>query len=195
MNNYPEYVEVNGKKYKINTNFKYAIKCNQIAKDKTISDYERALGIVITLFGEESVDDINNISDLLDLAKKYLSCGKEITNSDEEPDMDYEEDYGYIWASMYSDYNGLDIDKEDIHWWKFNELMNGLSNSEFGNCCILNRIRNLRNYNLSEIKDLKEREKIKKAQDSVALKKNKKELNLTNEQEESMKRFNEMVGL
>ena len=73
--------------------------------------------------------------------------------------------------------------------------MDGLSNSEMGNCCVLNRIRNLRNFDVSEIKDHKERQKIAKAKESVALKKYKKENHLTKEQEESMERLNEILGL
>lgn len=73
--------------------------------------------------------------------------------------------------------------------------MNGLSNSEMGNCCVLNRVRNLRNFDVSTIKDSKERQKIAKAKESVALKKYKKENNLTKEQEESMNRLNEILGL
>ena len=53
MNNYPEYVEVKGKRYKINTDFRVAIECNRIAEDETIGDFERVLGIIYTLFGDE----------------------------------------------------------------------------------------------------------------------------------------------
>ena len=70
--------------------------------------------------------------------------------------MDYIEDYDYIEASFMSDYH-IDLSNVKMHWWKFNKLINGLSNSELGNCCILNRIRNLRNYDTSKIEDAKER--------------------------------------
>ena len=93
-----------------------------------------------------------------------------------------------------SDYH-MDLDNTEMHWWRFMDLMNGLSNSEFGNCCVLNRVRNLRNYDISEIQDNKERQKMAKAKESVALKKYKKENNLTKEQEESMRRLNEILGL
>ena len=36
-----------------------------------------------------------------------------------------------------------DLENKEMHWWKFMDLMNGLSNSELGNCCVLNNIRNL----------------------------------------------------
>ena len=56
MNKYPEYAEVNGKRYKINTDFRVAIECNRIAQDNTIGDYERALAIIYTLFGEDGIN-------------------------------------------------------------------------------------------------------------------------------------------
>ena len=191
---YPEYVEVEGKRYKINTDFRVAIRCNEIAEDEKIGDYERVLGIIYTLYGDEGINTPDHYEKLLEMAKKYLSCGKEIEiTTGEQPDMDYVEDMDYIEASFMSDYH-IDLTNQQMHWWKFMKLMNGLSNSDMGNCCILNRIRNLRNYNVSEIKDSKERQKIAKAKDMVALKKYKKENHLTKEQEESMERLNKILG-
>lgn len=194
---YPEYVKVNDKKYKINTDFRVAIKCEKIARDETIGDYERSLGIICTLFEEQALNDaIKNVevhNKLLELAQKYLSCGKEITdkNKDEKIDMDYEEDMPYIEASFRSDF-GMSLKNEHIHWWEFFYLLNGLSNSELGNCCVLNRVRNLRNFDLKDIKDPKEREKIKKAKEMVALKKrNTKQY--TKEEEDNINEFLNMI--
>ena len=196
MKKCPEYVRVEGKLYKIDTNFKTAIECNRIAEDPNIGDFERVLGIIYTLFGEEGLNNPEHYQRLLELAKTYLSCGKELDEkNDENPDMDYIQDYDLIWTSMYSDYNGLDIDKENINWWDFNKLMNGLSNSELGNCCVLNRVRNLRNLDLKNIKDKKERDRLAKAKQQVALKKTKKEVKMTKEQQESADEFNKMLGL
>lgn len=195
--NYPEYVEVNKKLYKINVDFRCAIKCGEIAQDITIGEYERALAIIFVLFGEEGLKNNKDHEKLLELGRKFLLCGKEYDpKTNENPDMDYTEDYGLIWASMYSDYHGLDIDKEKIHWWKFNELLNGLSNNEFGNCCVLNRVRNLRNYDTKEIKDSKERKKIEDAKRSVALKKYQKEKPKANEEQlKSAEEFIKALGL
>lgn len=181
---YPEYAEIDGKRYKINTDFRVAIQCNEIAQDESIGSMERAMAIIYKLFGDEGLDDIDHYDKLLEIAQKYLSCGKEIEEDDnEKPDMDYSEDMDYIEASFMSDYH-IDLANTKMHWWKFYNLMNGLSNSEMGNCCILNRIRNLRNYDPKEIEDSKEREKIIKAQKSVELKKN--QTKLTKEQERSV---------
>lgn len=181
--------------YEANVDFRVAIRCNEIAQDETIGDFERALGIICTMFGASALDNPKHYEKLLKWSKNYLSCGKEVVDTKEKPDMDYVEDYNLIWTSFMSDYNGMDIDKMEIEWHKFNDMMNGLSNSELGNCCVLNRVRNLRNFDVSEIKDSKERQKIAKAKEQVALKKYKQENHLTKEQEESMQRLNEILGL
>ena len=170
--NYPEYVEINGKKYKINTDFRVAIECNEIAKDDSKEDIERVFAIIYKLYGKEGLEDLDNHNELMEYAKKFLSCGKGLQDNDEKPDMDYVEDMDYIEASFMSDYQ-IDLSSNEMHWWKFNKLIGGLSNSEMGNCCVLNRIRNLRNYDLRSITDLKEREKMRKAKEMVALKKDK----------------------
>lgn len=188
---YPKYAEIEGRKYEINTDFRVAIKCNEVATDETINDVERGLAIIYLLFGEKGLKS-DDKEQLLEKAKYYLSCGKELEPIDEKPDMDFVEDYAYIKTSFRSDY-GIKLDDEKIHWWEFNELMNGLSNSEFGDCCILNRIRNLRNYDTRDIKDKKEKERIEKAKQQVALKKYKKENHLTKEQERSMEELDKLI--
>lgn len=191
---YPEYAEVNGKKYKINTSFRTAIECQEIAYDESIGDFERALAVIYKLFGDEGLKDIYNQEGLMDVALKFLSCGKEIEETNEEPDMDFVQDMDYIEASFMSDF-GMDLSKEEIHWWKFFNLMNGLSNSEMGNCCVLNRIRNLRNFDTKDIKDPKELEKIKKAKKQVALKKRNKGAQLTSQQKDNIDKFYEIFGI
>lgn len=187
-------IQVDDTIYEANTDFRIAIECNRIATDENIGDFERVLGILCTVFGEKGIDIPEHYERLLKWVKKWLSCDKEIIDTHEKPDMDYIEDYDYIVASFQSDY-GINLDNETMDWQRFNTLMNGLSNSEFGNCCVLNRIRNLRNYDVSKIKDSKERQKMIKAKESVALKKYKKENHLTKEQEESMERLNKILGL
>ena len=179
--------------YEADTDFRTAIRCNEIAMDNNIGDMERSLGILCTVFGEKGLDNPNHYEKLMNWLLKYLSCGKEVKNID-EIDMDYIQDMDYIEASFMSDYH-IDLENEEMDWQKFNKLINGLSNSELGNCCILNRIRNLRTYDISQIQDRKEREKIIKAKEEVKLNKTKKEERLTKEQEESMERLNKLMGL
>lgn len=187
-------IQIDDTIYEAKTDFRTAIRCNEIAQDKTIGDFERALGLICTMFGDKGLDNQAHYEKLLKWALNYLSCGEEVKKKDETPDFDYKEDYNYIVASFQYDY-GINLDKEDMDWHRFITLINGLSNSELGNCCVLNRIRNLRNFDVSTIKDAKERQKIAEAKERVALKKYKKEYQLTKEQEESMNRLNEILGL
>ena len=196
MNNYPEFVKINDKKYKINTDFRVAIECQDIATDENIGEYEKALAIIYKLFGDEGIEDFENHAKLLELGQKYLVCGKEITDSvsNEEPDMDFTQDMDYIEASFMSDYN-IDLTGIEMHWWKFYNLLSGLSNSEMGNCCVLNRIRNLRTYDTKDIKDPKELAKIKKAKEQVALKKKRVNNNLTTKQQKNIENFYKLAGI
>ena len=189
-------IKIDNTIYEADLNFKTAIRCNEIAKDETIDDYERMMGIICTVFGEKGYKNVNHYNKLLKWYLDYLSCGKEIENTNEEPDMDYIEDYDLIWTSFYSDYNRLDIDKEEMDWQKFNKLINGLSNSDMGNCCVLNRVRNLRNLDTKKISDPEERQKIEKAKRQVALKKkrNHKKKQFTDEEIKNMEEFNKLMN-
>ena len=44
------------------------------------------------MFGTKAIDNPNHYEKLLKWAKNWLSCGKEIEHSNEQPDMDYIED-------------------------------------------------------------------------------------------------------
>lgn len=186
----PEYAEVNGKRYKINTDFRIALECEKIAKDEFVGEYERALAIIYKLFGEEGLNSSQDHEKLLEMAIKYLKCGKEVEyNSNEEPNMDYEQDRGYIKASFFSDYKVADVfSKKYMHWWDFCDYLNGLTED-----CVLNRVRYIRDYDISDVKDPKERKKWLEQKESVALKKQKKEP--TEKQKESANKFYELTGI
>ena len=64
----PEYVKIDDKKYKINTDFRVALRCNEIAQDDTISDTERALAIIYLLFGDEGYDDKKKSSAIIEIS-------------------------------------------------------------------------------------------------------------------------------
>lgn len=174
MNN-PEFAKVNNKKYKINTDFRVAIKCNEISLDKSINSYEKTLAIIYLLYGEEGLNDSDNYEQLLNLAYKYLNCGVEKADNEEaeEPDMDFVQDQKLIESSFKYDYGYNPYQLKYLHWWDFYNDVCNLSNSEFGTCCVLSRVRTLRTYDTSQIKDIDTREKIEKAKERVKLNKQK----------------------
>lgn len=183
MNSYPEYARVGHKKYKINTDYRIALECEKVAKDESISDYERPLAIIYLLFGEDAIKDFSNLEKLMNIAEKYLKCGKEsIDESDEESNMSFEQDWSYIQASFMTDYR-INLNKEKMHWWMFSDLMNGLTEN-----CVLNRIRFIRDYDISGIKDQKELNKWIKMKKTVELKKEK-----TKEEKEADELFDRLM--
>lgn len=187
MINNPQYAKIGDKKYKINTSYKVALRCNEVAMDNKITDYEKMLAIIYLLFGDEGLSDKRQYEKLLDLAFKYLSCGEETEKNNNEPDMDFKQDFNLIKASFKSDY-GIDLNKEDLDWYDFYMYLNGLTEN-----CILNRVRSLRTYDVSKIDDAKERRDIIKSKKRFALKKN--EPKLTDEQMKSMEQLNNILGI
>ena len=182
----PEYARIRNKLYKINTDFKVALKCDEIDRSN-VREEEKTLAIIYLLYGDEGLNNYNDYEELIKKAVKYLLCGKEPNEDNEKPDMDYEQDKSYIKASFYTDYGIPNIYNTNMHWWEFCDLMNGLTEN-----CVLNRVRYIRSYDTSDIKDQKTLRMWKKQKQSVALKE--KEPNMTKEQEESMNRFLEQIN-
>ena len=185
--NYPEYARAGEKLYKINTDFKVALKCEKVAQSD-VGEMERALAIIYLLFGEEGLQEPKHYNELLEKGVKYLRRGQEEETIDQdEKDMDFEQDQAYIKASFYTDYGIKNIYDLDMHWWEFIDLMNGLKED-----CVLNRIRTIRTYDTSDIKDAKLLREWNKQKQAVALKV--KEREPTAEEKENMERFLEAIN-
>lgn len=198
MNN-PQYIKVDDKLYKINTDFRVALECNNIAEDKTIGEYERALAIIYKLFGEDGLD-CKNQNKLLELGMKYLLLGREQkslkNDSHDKYELDFNKCVGLIKASFKFDYKYDPYELEYLHWYDFYNDLESLSTSEFGNCCILNRIVSILEQEPKEIKDSKQRQKLIDAQKLLKEKYCKhEEKEITKEQEESARAFYKSLGI
>lgn len=185
---YPKYAEVNGHRYKINTDFRVALECDHIARSTKISDYERSLAIIYKLYGDDGLNNPDDYEELLNKAVEYLKCGfDEMPEDNSEENMNFEQDMWRIEASFQSDYN-IDLENTKMHFWKFMRLINGLTED-----CVLNRTRYVRDFDLKEIKDPKERQKWEKQKKLVALKKNKKPI--SDRAKKSQDKFFKLAGI
>ena len=198
MNN-PQYVKVDDKLYKINTDFRVALECNKIAEDTSIGNLERAMAIIYKLFGEDGLD-CENQNKLLELGTNYLLLGREQkslkNDSHDKYELDFNKCVGLIKASFKFDYKYDPYELEYLHWYDFYNDLESLSTSEFGNCCILNRIVSILEQEPKEIKDSKQRQKLIDAQTLLKEKYCKKqEKEMTKEQEESAKAFYKSLGI
>lgn len=184
---YPEYAKIGDKLYKINTDFKVAIRCEEVA-NSDVSDTERALAIIYLLYGDEGLKSPNDYNGLLEKAVIYLKCGQDTEHpSNAEKDMDFSQDKSFIKASFYTDYGIRNIYDMDMHWWEFMDLMNGLKED-----CVLNRVRNIRTYDTSGIKDQKLLNEWHKQKMAVALKGKTREP--TEEEKQNMENFLEAIN-
>ena len=196
----PEYVKVDDKLYKINTDFRVAIMCNNIAKDTKICDSERALAIIYVLFGKDGLE-CTKMDKLLELGIKYINISKDISkqlknNPSDKFEIDISKCEGLIRSSFKFDYNYDPYELKYLHWYDFYNDLENLSTSEFGNCCILNRVISILNEDASKIKDNKERNKLIEAQNYLKEKYCvSQEKELTKEQEESVKNFYKALGV
>lgn len=160
---YPEYANIAGELYKINTDYKTAKECYRIINDSEITDRERSLAVIYKLFGFVPGKDLEIF---LSKAIFFLSCGNQTEaeeDFDVEPDFDVNFDEGFIEASFQSCY-GICLYNSNMHWWRFNDLIQGLDKE-----CILSRVREIRNYDLNEIKDPEQRVKMAAAKESLRL--------------------------
>jgi hypothetical protein len=197
--NKPNYVKVDGKTLKINTDFRVAMECDEIARNKSIGDFERALAIVYKLFGEEGLNCYNQ-NKLVKLSMRYITLGKQQktvkTNSRNKYELDLNKCKGLISSSFKFDYKYDPYEMEYLHWYDFYNDLENLSTSEFGNCCILNRIVSVLNYDTSKIKDTSERTKMNEAKEELRKKYCiNEETEMTEKQKESAKEFYKALGI
>lgn len=158
---YPEYARIGDQRYKLNTDFRVGLRCFEVIDDESICDEERALAVIYLLYG--LIPD-TDLQPFLDKAILFLQCGKpKEEHEKQKKDMDFTHDRAYISASFMSDYK-IDLNSAKMHWWQFSELIQGLTEQ-----CVLARVREIRNYDLSELKDGKSRLKMAKAQEAFAL--------------------------
>lgn len=199
MNN-PQYVKIDDELYKINTDFRVAIECNKIARDATIGDYERGMAIIYKLFGEHGLN-CTRMDKLIKLGVKYISLPANKENADnndfDEPfELDFEKCKGLIRSSFKFDYKYDPYELDYLHWYDFYNDLENLSTSEFGECCILNRVIAILHEDVSKIKDNKQREQIIKTQEELKRKYCvQKEVVLTEEQEKSAIEFYRKLGI
>lgn len=133
---YPDQVEVDGKKYEIRTNFRTSILFELMMQDNSL-DARTKVRKGLELYYPIIPDDI---SAAVDAALWFYRCGREETTLQKRMAArrggsqiySFEHDAGRIYAAYLSAYG---IDLQDIaymHWWRFRYLFESLpKDSEF----------------------------------------------------------------
>lgn len=164
---FPETVEVSGKQYPIQTDYKDWINFGRMMLDPDISEDDKLLA-VLGWYKETLPNDpadailaLNNFyAGGLSPDIKPKTAGQP---AHKRPLLSFEYDGAFI-LSGFLEYYGIDLTAADMHWWKFKALLEGLPDS-----CELKKRMAYRAVNLSEIKDKNERRRIRKIQRSIMI--------------------------
>lgn len=134
----PETVSIQGEEYEINSDFRYMILFELAMQDPDVSTEEAAYIGLNLFFGTDLPNQL--LEPAAEALMWFYRQGKEpeVIEDDEEDieEMEphevifsYDEDAPYIYAAFMSQY-GINLQKEDLHWWEFSALFKGLHEDE-----------------------------------------------------------------
>lgn len=169
---FPEYVNVHGRRYEIETDFREWIRFLNLICDEQVPWQTRA-GLMLRWYRRDIPEDLEAaiyaLGEFLSAWKLYENLHEEDQRDNEgvnhnKPAFSFEEDAGCIYSAFMECY-GIDLETvEYMHWWKFRTLFDWLpENTE-----IKQRIY-YRTLDLKTIKDKEERSRVKRIQERVRL--------------------------
>ena len=126
----PKKVDIDGKYYEINWDFRTSILFEMMMDDVELSDEEKLI-MGIELYYPVIPE---NLEEAIEKIIWFYSCGKEtnnesgtVSNSKNDKIYSLEYDDEYIYSAFLSQY-GIDLqDIEDLHWWKFKAMFKSLN--------------------------------------------------------------------
>lgn len=161
----PSEIDINNKKYEINSDFRTSILFELLMQDKLIEDSDK-FNLALDLYYPIRPDDtILAIEQLLWFYRggkdtiKSKGSGKG-TSKNFNRVYSFEHDDDYIYAAFMDQY-GIDLqDIEYLHWWKFKALFKSLKEDNE-----IVKIMKYRGTDLSTIKDKEQKAYYKKMQE------------------------------
>ena len=154
-NKLPTTVEIDGRKYQIDSDFRAMIQFRILMSNEELHDEEKIIQS-LELFYYECPTDISKAIEQLLL---FYKCGKEVESTNQnsssikgEPIYSFEYDGDYIFSAFLNQYS-INLQEVDyLHWWQFRALFKSLhEDHEFV------KIMRYRATDLSKIKDKEQR--------------------------------------
>lgn len=160
MDKPPEQVEVDGKLYKINSDFRTSIQFEILMQKKELTEKQKEFANELCLLDKEMDRETaellakykdglelyyseipNNINGAINEMLWFYECGKENIDKkkskksgSEKKIYDYNYDADYIYAAFFEQYH-IDLAEQELHWWKFSALFSALSED-----CMISKI-------------------------------------------------------
>ena len=114
----PESVEIGGKSYPIETDFRACLRTIMACEDAELTGYEKSQVILFNLFLEVPDD----IAAALEKAQWFLDGGERQQDQKQEEQRprvySFTKDSKFIYAA-FRQTHGIDLQIEHMHWWKF----------------------------------------------------------------------------
>lgn len=127
----PKSVLIDGVTYPVNCDFRIGIQFENVRKGKG-SDAEKLIRLLRLYYPVRIPPDIGKA---LDRIIWFYRCGEEKEKEEKkeryqrrgskDPAYSFSQDAPYIYAAFKEQY-GIDLTKEDLHWWKFMALFESL---------------------------------------------------------------------
>ena len=124
----PETVEVNGREYRIEADYRKVLAYQRLLQDPEMDDQDKAVLGLALFYGDQVRRE--DVQDLLAYTQYFINRGQEPREGDDEAPrkertFDILEDSGRIYAAFLQVY-GINLRKAKIHFWIFWELLEGL---------------------------------------------------------------------
>lgn len=114
----PTSVDISGKVYRINADFRTCLKVIMAFEDNELTPQEKQIVLLSNLYPAMPA----NVQEAITQAQRFLNGGKSENeeNNEESPARVYSfsKDANFIFAA-FRQTHGIDLQKEDLHWWTF----------------------------------------------------------------------------
>ena len=169
----PSSVKIDSTEYEINSDFRTSVLFSLLMEDDNLNEEEKvlqALNLYYPVVPDNSEKAIEKIKWFYSCGKLDNPIGNKKVRASSKKVFDFEVDANYIYSAFMSQYN-IDLqDIEELHWWKFKALLEGLKEDNK-----LSKIIEYRSVDLSKIKDKEQRKFYKDMQKQYSLNKESKE--------------------
>lgn len=165
----PTSVNINNKKYEINSDFRISILFELLMQDISIDDRDKLI-MGLNLYYKD-IPPKRCWKEAIEKILWFYRCGKDSMKSKGKGKgksdiriYSFEHDDDYIYAAFMDQY-GIDLqDIEELHWWKFKAMFKSLREDNE-----IVKIMGYRNIDLSKIKDKEQKAYYKKMQNLYKL--------------------------
>lgn len=128
----PTEVVIDGVQYDLNYDFRISVMFEMLMFDDSVDDVEKLKKALVLYYGNHIP---SNIEEAVEKIMWFYQCGKErsakkkrrrkkAASNDRYYDFDFDD--AYIYSAFLQQY-GVDLQDEEIHWWKFNAMFKSLS--------------------------------------------------------------------